>query len=136
MGAWDTGVFDNDSAADWAHVLDGGGVRHIHETLLRAAEGGEFLDADEGAEALAAAETVARLLGGAWVESPYSAGVDEWVARQSGTVPDELRAVAIAAVNRTLGEGSELLDLWEESGDGPLADWRRVAADLLERLGD
>ncbi|NND02046.1 MAG: DUF4259 domain-containing protein [Acidimicrobiia bacterium] len=134
MGTWGVGVFDNDVASDWTYGLGDRGLNHVSESLHAAADASEFLDADEGAEAVAAAETVARLRGGAWDESPYAEAVDEWVHAQTGDVPADLAALAAAAVRRVLAPGSELADLWAEAGEADAGEWRRVLDDLIGRL--
>lgn len=134
MGSWGTDIFDNDVAADWSYGLADGGLRYVQAALRNASEEGDYLDADTGAEALAAAETVARLRGTPWVESAYSAAVDEWVGRQSGQVPSDLAVLAALAVRRVMAEGSELVDLWEESGEAGYTAWTRVLEDLIVRL--
>ncbi len=134
MGTWGTGPFDNDAAADWGYGLADGGLHHILVTLNAAADAGDFFDADEGAEAVAAAEAVARLRDGAWDESAHSAAVDEWISQQTGEVPADLAALAALAVRRVLAPGSELLDLWEEASDPDADNWRRTLDDLVGRL--
>lgn len=134
MGAWGFGIFDNDAAVDWAYGLEHGGIAYVAAALQAAVDSGDFLDSDEGAEALAAAETVARLRGGAWEESPYSAAVEEWVRSQSGEVPVDLAGLAAGAVRRVLSSGSELADVWTEAGELESAEWRRVLDDLVGRL--
>jgi hypothetical protein len=134
MGAWGTDIFDNDAAADWSYGVADGGLRYVHSTLRDAVDAVGYLDADDGAAALAAAETVARLRGNAWVESAYSAAVDEWVKRQSGEVPTDLAALAALAVRRVIGDDSELADLWDEAGEAGYTAWRRVLDDLIGRL--
>ena len=47
MGAWGSGVFDDDAAADWAFGLARGAYEYIRSTLSIAVEAGDFLDADE-----------------------------------------------------------------------------------------
>lgn len=134
MGTWGTGAFENDVASDWAYGLADGGLSHVSGSLHAAADASDFLDGDEGSEAVAAAETVARLRGGAWDESPHSDAVDEWVHAQIGEVPADLAALAAAAVRRVLAPGSELADLWSEAGETDAAAWRRILDDLIGRL--
>ena len=134
MGTWGTGAFDNDIASDWAYGLADGGIHLVSESLHAATDAADLLDADEGAAAIAAAETVARLRGGAWDESPHSGAVDEWVHAQTGEVPADLAALAAAAVRRVLAPGSELADLWDEADDADATTWRRVLDDLIGRL--
>ena len=135
MGAWGSGVFDNDAAADWALGLADGGYEYIRSTLAVAVEAGDFLDADEGAEALAAAEAVARLGGAGGVGSAYSEPVDGWVSAQAGNAPADLVALAARAVRAVLAESSELAELWDEAGVAEAAQWRRALEEILGRLG-
>lgn len=129
MGTWDIGHFDNDTAADFSGSLDDAAEADrpgiLRETLLRVARMEEYLDSDEAAEAVAAAALVAaQCPGGEPVTTAY--GPDEPIP----ALPPELRGLAVSALDRTLREPSELLELWDESGSGPA--WR---ADVL-RLRD
>ena len=65
MGAWGTGIFDNDTACDWAYDLEGASDLSLIERALSKVlnVGAEYLEATEAEEALAAAETIARLKG-------------------------------------------------------------------------
>ena len=58
MGAWGTGIFDNDGAADWSGDLATGGPSAIKEALDAALDT-QYLDSGEGACAVAAADVVA-----------------------------------------------------------------------------
>jgi hypothetical protein len=63
MGAWDAGPFDNDDAVDWAAEFDNAdkaaGTERLR-TALQAASA-DYLEAPEGAVAVAAAQVVAWL---------------------------------------------------------------------------
>jgi hypothetical protein len=131
MGAWGTGIFDNDDAADWAYGLADGGVGYLEESLDVITP--DYLEIGDGTGALAAAETVARLLGNGGTSSAYSEDVDAWVATQEAPPAASLVEAARAAVDRVGGEESELAELWAESGDE--AGWRATLEDLQQRLG-
>ncbi|MFF9500698.1 DUF4259 domain-containing protein [Streptomyces sp. NPDC014656] len=116
MGTWDIGPFDNDAAADFSYTVDEAGAGKKAD-VLRAAfrevtgTGDDYLDADLSIEAVAAAALVAaQCPGGEPVTTSY--GPKEPL----GELPVELRAEAVAALDRVLAEPSELLELWEESG--------------------
>ncbi|MFD8012932.1 DUF4259 domain-containing protein [Streptomyces sp. NPDC058955] len=121
MGTWDIGPFDNDTAADFSYRVDEAADGKKADVLLAAfrevtGTGEEYLDADFGAEAIAAAALVAaQCAGGEAVTTSY--GPKEPL----GDLPVELRAEAVAALDRVLAEPSELLELWEES-DGE--EWK------------
>lgn len=114
MGAWDAGPFDNDSAADFADDLDDA-PEHQRVALIRAAltaavENDDFLDLDEGAPAVAAAALVAHRLPSGERFAPNGYGPEVPIA----DLPPDLVPLAFSAVERVLGEGSELAALWSE----------------------
>ncbi|MGW2743308.1 DUF4259 domain-containing protein [Streptomyces sp. NPDC001450] len=119
MGTWDTGPFDNDTAADWCNGLDDAAADEraglVRDALVRAVDTEDYLEAPEAEEAVAAAALVAARLPGGAIPSPHY-GPEE-------PLPDltALRPLALQALDRVVTEPSELLDLWEDSEGGP---WR------------
>src|SRR5437588_7916019 len=120
MGAWGEGAFDNDTAADWAWEFDRAdgesGLRIIRETLeaATATEPVEYLDADVGQQAVAAAEVVAAVRGEAIQRSPYNEAVTGWIDRAHPSADSNLSALARAALARVTADNSELAALWDE----------------------
>ncbi|MFF3754049.1 DUF4259 domain-containing protein [Streptomyces sp. NPDC002018] len=132
MGTWDTGHFDNDTAADFAADLDeateAGRTDLVRAALLRAIAAEEYLDSDEAVVAVAAAALVAEQCpGGPPVETVY--GPDEPLPR----FPEELRVLAVRALDRVTADRSELRDLWAEA-DGEAGAWQRGTAELRTAL--
>ncbi len=134
MGAWGTGVFDNDTACDWAYGLEEqSGLALIERTLDTVlAAAGEYLDASDAEEALAAIETIARLQGHWGVRNSYTANVDAWVEKAKLQPPPALARKAHAAIDRILGEDSEILELWEDSE--LLDEWKQEVDALRLRV--
>ena len=137
MGTWAIGPFGNDFAQDWAEDLqESKDLYFIDETLTNAlqAETTEYLEAPFGAEALAAAETFARLAGKGGVQDEDSARVDAWVAdvqakfKPRADIADKARRV----VALVLSESSELRELWEDSDH--FNEWRASVEELAGRL--
>jgi len=119
MGAWDDGPFDNDSALDWCDELDRADPSQrpelVRAALERAAGEAGYLDYDFGAEAIAAAAIVASGMPGG--EPITASGVPEFV--RAGAVLEGdggLAELAVAALDRVLGEESEWRALWGEGG--------------------
>ncbi|UQS27533.1 DUF4259 domain-containing protein [Amycolatopsis thermalba] len=113
MGTGGIGHFDNDEAADFANELDdlpaGERVALIRTTLETAADDSGYLEAPEGMLAVAAAALVAsQVPDGDPVDDSY--GPEEPLP----ALPAELRPLAVRAIDRVLGEKSELDELWEE----------------------
>ncbi|MET7281787.1 DUF4259 domain-containing protein [Kribbella sp. NPDC005582] len=132
MAAWDATVFGNDDAADWAGDLaDAGEDQRVAEALERAAgtARGEYLEASEGAQALAAAEIVAAAAGAPTGVSPYNERALAWASGRAGLV--ELIPVALRAIDRVVADDSELAELWEEADDPA---WLKAVDDLRARL--
>ncbi|MFE4172395.1 DUF4259 domain-containing protein [Streptomyces sp. NPDC056909] len=132
MGTWDTGHFDNDTAADFAADLDdateAGRTELVREALLRATAAEDCLDSDEAVVAVAAAALVAEQCpGGPPVETVY--GPDEPLPR----FPEELRVLALRALDRVTADKSELRDLWIDA-DGEDGEWHRGIARLRSTL--
>ena len=64
MGAWGIGHFDNDAAGDWMLELeDAGSLAPVVDAFDEVDASLDYLDADIGSIALAAAETVAAMIG-------------------------------------------------------------------------
>lgn len=121
MGTWDIGPFENDMAADFACTLDetASDKREdlVRATLSRTIRARDYLESPEGAEAVAAAALIAaQCPGGDPISASY--GPDEPLP----TFSDDLRPLAAQALDRVVGEKSELADLWDETLSGP--KWR------------
>lgn len=134
MGAWGTGIFDNDTACDWAYALEDASDLSLIESALDKVLniGAEYLDADEAQEALAAAEAVARLKGNWGIRDSYTETMDKWV-EATGLIPSQaLIEKALKAIERVLSGPSELLELWGESEEFTV--WEESVKDLSRRL--
>src|SRR5262245_33414410 len=135
MGAWGTGIFDNDTACDWAYDLketsDLSLIESALDKILKV--GAEYLYASEAVEALAAAETVALLKGNWGIRNSYTEKMDKWVETTRLIPPQALIEKALKATERVLSGPSELLELWGEGKE--FIAWEESVKDLSERLG-
>ncbi len=132
MGAWGPKPFENDDALDWlGELLAARDASVLRAPLERAAATGEhdYLEAGDGATAIAAAAIVAALAGETGAELPE--GVRDWADRAAVDV-GPLFPLARDAVARVGSERSELRDLWDESDD---TTWRDLVVALERRLG-
>ncbi len=132
MGAWDATVFGNDDAADWAGDLADAGQEQLVVDALECAAGtagDEYLEAAEGAQALAAAEIVAAAAGVPTGASPYNERALAWASGRAGLV--ELIPVALRAIDRVVADDSELAEMWAEAADPA---WMKAVDDLRARL--
>ena len=113
MGAWGSGPFDNDDAADLlTELADMDAARRAQrvETALILPNG--YLEVDSGSIAIAAAALVAASNG-----MPLDGPVEAQELIRSGTIPsdDQIRAHAHAALARVSTDESEWHELWAEA---------------------
>jgi hypothetical protein len=135
MGAWGHLAFDNDTANDWAYGLEDVDDLSLVEAAFAELEevGSDYLDQDIACNALGACEVLARLQGHPGYTNPYTKKVDQWVAAHKIKPPSALLKRASLAIDRVLGDDSELRELWEEGEDGDT--WRKSVDDLRVRMG-
>ncbi|WBO68959.1 DUF4259 domain-containing protein [Streptomyces camelliae] len=122
MGTWDVGPFENDMAADFACTLDETAQDKredlVRSTLTRTIQTQDYLESPEGAETVAAAALIAaQCPRGEPIKTSY--GPNEALP----TFSEDLRPLAVDALDRVVAEDSELAELWDETPDGP--QWRR-----------
>ncbi|MCW1841022.1 DUF4259 domain-containing protein [Prosthecomicrobium hirschii] len=131
MGTWGPHAFENASALDLiAEVADGGGLARLEEAIDRILAATDDLDASD-AEAGLAAGAILAVMAGRGDGSEVPEDLAGWLA-EAGTAPPALLAKARKAAARTLAEGSELAELWNEGPDAEI--WRDAVNDLIERL--
>lgn len=127
MGAWGYLPFENDDALDWLEELEAGGADVVRKALAKA--GLRYVEAPDGAIALAAAEVTAASQGNPLGDLPEN--VTDWVTAHGAEITAEDVEMAVEAVERVAGEESELAELWDDA-DEP--EWRESLDDLAERL--
>jgi hypothetical protein len=132
MGAWGDGPWENDAALDALSEAEAGGVERLREALRWAAEtpGDAYLDVDDGASALAAAEVFAAVTAPRRERLPARAR--DLADRVAASVGAEDLSLARRAVERVIGPSSELASLW--AGHGADSPWHRRVRALLADL--
>lgn len=132
MGAWGSGIFENDEASDFLASLDDALPQTLRLTLepVTLVEEELYVEAIFASEALAAAEVVAAMRGkpGPSIERPEVMG---WAEAHGDWLDGDLIRTAASAVRRTRANG-ELRDLWSESDE--FEAWLACLDDLLARL--
>ncbi|MBN2616999.1 MAG: DUF4259 domain-containing protein [Spirochaetales bacterium] len=134
MGTWDIGFFDNDMACDWENgIKENKNLNYIKDTFIPILENKEdTLDIDLANKALAAAETLAKLLGKESEHSTYTKHADNWSETFSGSIDNELIEIAIKSVEKIISSDSELLQYWLLRGEKN--EWLNRIEDLKYRL--
>jgi hypothetical protein len=130
--ASEAGSFDNDDALEWAHqCAQSRGNALIYATLNTALQDG-YLEARDGAAAVAAAEVVAAAKGRE--NGPLPDDLVVWLAHQEKAVVAKLAPLAANAISRILhGPQSGLREQWQEN-EQDFPTWEANMQNLLTRL--
>jgi len=117
MGAWGTGPFENDDAADFAGDLDEAEPAERHQLLIstmrEAVDWNGYLGADVACRVIAAVAVVASMMpNGPPIDANYGPASDS--VRHLALGP-EMAELAHRALLRVTGENSEWKDLWDVS---------------------
>lgn len=131
MGAWGTGTFENDDAAEFESQLTRQAGKAI-SSALRAATSKNRRDESWCSVAVAAAEVIAAANG--HPPRGFAAAATDahsWLT-ETGYRPTPQQTERAAAIVAKISASSALADLWRESGS--LTAWRRSLQSLLKRL--
>jgi hypothetical protein len=119
MGAWGPGVLDNDGAIDFLDDLAdadlGERAALIRRALQVAVDSDDYLELYEAEAAIAAAAAVAA----ARLGQDLADGDGDTVlaAADLPSAEDEVRALAVKALDRVTGADSEWRELWEDTDE-------------------
>jgi hypothetical protein len=137
MGIWGARVDANDDAADWLiELTEAPSLRLLRDAFV-GAQHQDYVEVDDGARAVIAAEVLAQLIG-VPAKRPILRKTDALAiganlpALEAGEVL-ELATGALAAVRRVGGDDSELCELLGERAAW-LRAWRAAMKDLERRL--
>ena len=137
MGAWGHGHFEDDSAWDFMdEIEESDDPKEVINAALDAALEAEYLESDEGNAVIVAATYIDRQQNGTKFSSPDSdepLNVDTFPGRHPNVDFSKLRAKAIQALQKLLGDDSELNELWVENEELYPA-WRQGIESLIQRL--
>lgn len=131
MGAWGTGVFENDYAMDWAAELTRAGDADLPASVLRMLSDGGPLSPRESAVGLAAAEVVAAGCGVASADLPDK--VRSWLEGTGARADAQALLLASGVAGAILDQYARWSGDREQSGDS-LARWLAPVDDLRHRL--
>ncbi|GHG34626.1 DUF4259 domain-containing protein [Streptomyces zaomyceticus] len=131
MGTWDTGPFDNDTAADFGGDLDEAAREErepmIRGVLVRAASLVDFLGIYDGERAVAAAALVV-----AQHPDCEPACLNYGPSEPVPELPADLRMLAADALDQVVSGLSELAEQWAEAANW--SKWRQEITRLRDLL--
>ncbi len=129
MGAWSSGPFDNDDAADLMIELeDAPSWDVVREAFADVLVNPDYVELQDGARAYAAAALLTIATG----KSDVSAQDYHMTLDAMGPPPADLAGLARAALKRVSTGDSEIRELYLDSGS--YTDWTRIVAAIESAL--
>lgn len=113
MGAWGSGILENDAADEWLGMALVSNVDFVQSAIASVIGNPNYLDADDASCALVACDLLA-ILAGSGMSSPYPPEIADWISTLTLADPRGALADGVRAIRRILTEPSELLELWED----------------------
>ena len=137
MGAWDCGIFDDDTAYDFTDEIKADPRSFFSASFSRAIEA-DHLDFDACHAVTVSAAYIDNLLNGTTYRTDShdeddESNVNRFQALRGDLKVTDLKAPAIEALTKVLGESSELNELWTQNED-KYPRWRKTLEDLIARL--
>lgn len=132
MGAWDYGIFDDDTALDLSCELqETPDPETFFKVAFETAMHAEYLDYDECHAVTVSAAYIDHLLNG----TPYNdeENMRSFKTKFPGLLLIDLKPLAVSALGVVLGETSELQELWAENED-LYPKWKGNIQSLIGRL--
>lgn len=133
MGAWNCGIFDDDSAYDFVSEIEAAEKpRELFETAFAAAMSTDYLEYDACYAVMVSAACIDSILNGTKYRSDDEAMAD-FVDKHQDIKVDDLTADAVKALQKVLDKDSELNELWSENEE-LYPKWKENIEQLIERL--
>ena len=135
MGAWGHGPFQDDAALDFVwDIEESENPKHTILAALSYAIEAAYLDSDEANAAIVSAAYIDSAANGTKYTTPEKSEpyeVDTFPSRFPELDLSDLKSKAVAALEKVIGEGSELKELWEESEE---PEWQKGIEEMIKRL--
>jgi len=137
MGAWDCGIFDDDTAYDWFDEI-ANDASAFFATSFSAAISAEYVDYELGHQVTVSAAYMDNLLNGTQFrndnhEQDDITNVNRFGELCPGLDVSDLKTDAIAALQKVLADRSELNELWSDNKTLH-QKWRQNVLDVVGRL--
>ena len=136
MGAWGHGHFEDDAALDFMIEIEAGDSKKTIADALTYALEVDYLDYDEGNAAIVSSAYIDRQVNGTKFSTPGQEEpleVDTFPERHPDVELSEFRSAAVQALQKVLGDDSELNELWAENEE-LYPEWRLSIEQLINRL--
>lgn len=137
MGAWDYGIFDDDTAYDFFDEIKED-ARAFFITSFEKATSSDYLDFDDCHAVTVSSAYMDNLLNGTIYRNDNEDYKDENNVNLFGSLHkelkvDDLKPLAISALEKVISDNSELNELWSDNEE-LYPKWKQNIEDLIKRL--
>ena len=116
MGAWGTGIFEDDTALDFMEVelVSQQDPRNVMRETFESALSADYVDYESGHAVLVSAAAIRAAHSGEPLEEDEQSDWTEWRKGLAHLDFSQLKQIAARACLRVCADGSELCELWSE----------------------
>ncbi|MCP4138174.1 MAG: DUF4259 domain-containing protein [bacterium] len=137
MGAWDYGIFDDDTAYDFVDEIKGD-AKNFFKSSFEKAINADYLEYDDCHAVTVSAAYMDNLLHGTTYRTDSADETDESNVNMFGALHkdlqvDDLKKIAAAALEKVMSDNSELKELWSDN-DELFPKWKNNLELLIKRL--
>ena len=134
MGAWDYGIFDDDTAYDFIEEFKLS--KNKFETMrsaFRIAQNADYVEYDECHAVTVYSAIMDSILNHTFYRCDDQEGFDQLIFEKKDLPVGNLKKDAAAALEKVISKQSELSDLWSDN-DQIYPKWKRNLQQLIDRL--
>ncbi len=137
MGAWDFGIFDDDTAYEFTDEIIADSIGFFKTSFENAIKS-DYLEYDDGYKVLVSSAYMDNLLNGTVFRTDNDDEVDESNVNIFGTLHKDLKVLdlkpfSVKALQKVIGDGSELNELWADNVE-LYSKWKTNIEELIARL--
>lgn len=133
MGAWGSGIYENDEALDFIEELkESSDAYGLMEKTLQEVYASDYIEVDAGGAGLVVADIIVSVLNHSTTEIENE-DLQDWLETNKSLEVQSLKELALLALEKILGEESELNQLWEENEE-EYPTWREQVENLARNL--
>ena len=134
MGAWGTGIFEDDTALDTVQeAIDSTAADFLQQVILTE-DDEEYLEYDRAHQIIIAGVILDALLNDTVYEHNDEA-FEQWLEQQNRDSVNEFKPAVLAGLKMVLSNQSELNELWQEN-NMEYPNWRANVEGMIARLQD
>lgn len=131
MGAWGSGIFQDDSTLDCFDLLKESKTANCLKTFLKKGKE-KYIDYEAGAGIIVAAAAIDGILNGINHDTTSDEFLN-WVSENKNIKVNEFIPLAIKGLTKVIGEESELNELWQENTE-EYEKWKLNITNMIDRF--